>query len=43
MLEMLIWIGRMAGLLGAVTTVGAVALRAGGVWYLGSLHLVTLQ
>jgi hypothetical protein len=39
----LIWIGRIAGLLGMVAVGCAVIARATGVWYLGGLQLGTLM
>ncbi len=39
---LLIWIGRIAGLVGLVTVGCAVMLRAAGMWHLGGLQLGTL-
>jgi hypothetical protein len=40
---LLIWIGRIAGLLGIGAVACAVALRALGTWHLGNLQLGTLM
>jgi hypothetical protein len=42
MFSLLIWIGRVAGLVGLASTVCAVLMRATGAWYLGGLSLGTL-
>ena len=42
MSPLLIWIGRLAGLVGVGATGCAVVLRASGAHYLGSLQLGTL-
>jgi hypothetical protein len=42
MIQLLLWIGRIAGLVGLGTAGCAVLLRATGVWYLGSIQLGTL-
>jgi len=39
---LLIWIGRVAGLVGAAAVGGAVLLRLAGVWHLGMLQIGTL-
>jgi len=41
--SLLIWIGRIAGLIGLGAVGCAVVVRATGVWYLGSLQLGTLM
>ena len=38
----LIWIGRLAGLVGVAAVVCAVVLRAAGHWHVGSLQIGTL-
>jgi len=43
MSHLLIWMGRIAGLVGLVAVVCAVTLRATGVWHLGGLQLGTLM
>jgi hypothetical protein len=43
MTHLLIWIGRIAGLIGLAAVGGAVMLRAAGMWYLGGLQLGTLM
>jgi len=40
---LLIWIGRIAGLIGLTAVGGAVLLRAAGMWYLGGLQVGTLM
>ena len=40
--HLLIWMGRVAGLVGLLVVGGAVMLRASGVWHLGGLQLGTL-
>ncbi|HMO47431.1 MAG TPA: hypothetical protein PKB14_15530 [Rubrivivax sp.] len=42
MIELLLWIGRLAGLLGLAATAVAVALRVSGTWHVGGLQLGTL-
>jgi len=42
MRPLLLWIGRLAGLLGAGTTGCAVVVRASGSYHLGSMQLGTL-
>ena len=42
MIDLLLWIGRLAGLLGIAATAAAVLLRASGVWHVGGLPLGTL-
>ena len=42
MIGLLLWIGRIAGLVGLATAGCAVVMRASGLWYLGSLSLGTL-
>lgn len=42
MFRLLLWIGRIAGLVGVATAVCAVVLRASGLWFLGSMSLGTL-
>jgi hypothetical protein len=39
---LLIWVGRVAGLVGLVAVGGAVTLRLAGVWHLGALQIGTL-
>lgn len=39
---LLLWIGRLAGLLGAAATVVAFGARAAGVWHLGNLQIGSL-
>ena len=41
--SLLIWIGRIAGLLGLATVTCAVALRLSGVWHVGGLQIGTLM
>lgn len=41
--HLLIWIGRLAGLIGLAAVAGAVMFRAAGMWYLGGLQLGTLM
>ena len=41
-MNLLLWIGRLAGLLGLVTAGCAVLLRASGAWHLGTLSTGTL-
>jgi hypothetical protein len=43
MTHLLLWIGRIAGLIGLLVVGCAVLLRATGVWYLGGLQLGTLM
>ncbi len=40
--HLLIWVGRIAGLVGLLAVGCAVILRASGAWYLGGLQLGTL-
>jgi hypothetical protein len=40
---LLIWIGRLAGLLGLAAISCAVVLRAMGIWHFGSLQIGTLM
>jgi len=42
MSQLLIWIGRLAGLVGVGATGCAVVVRASGAYYLGSMQLGTL-
>ena len=42
MFRLLLWIGRIAGLVGLTAAGCAVLMRASGVWYAGSLSLGTL-
>jgi hypothetical protein len=42
MSQLLIWIGRLAGLVGVGTAVCAVLVRATGAYHLGSMQLGTL-
>jgi hypothetical protein len=42
MTTLLLWLGRLAGLLGIAASGVAVALRLSGVWHIGSLQLGTL-
>jgi hypothetical protein len=42
MINLLLWIGRIAGLLGIAAAAAAVLLRASGVWHVGGLQLGTL-
>ena len=42
MINLLVWTGRVAGLVGVGTAAAAVVLRAAGQWHLGSLQLGTL-
>jgi len=42
MREMLLWVGRIAGLLGVVLAVIAVALRLGGSYQLGHFQSITI-
>jgi hypothetical protein len=42
MTELLLWLGRLAGLLGLAAVGAALALRAAGVWHLGSVQIGTL-
>ena len=42
MIKLLVWTGRVAGLVGLGTTATAVLMRAMGQWHLGSLQLGTL-
>ena len=39
---LLLWIGRLAGLLGAAATAVAFGVRAAGVWHLGSVPVGSL-
>ena len=41
--NLLIWIGRVAGLIGLLVVGTAVMLRATGVWHLGGLQIGTLM
>jgi len=41
--NLLIWIGRVAGLSGLIAVSAAVMLRATGVWHLGGLQIGTLM
>lgn len=41
--SLLIWIGRIAGLLGLAAVACAVALRLSGVWHVGGLQIGTLM
>lgn len=40
--DLLLWTGRVAGLVGSVAAVVAVLLRASGVWHVGALPVGTL-
>jgi hypothetical protein len=40
--DLLIWIGRIAGIVGVMVGVGAVLARAAGLWHIGSLSSGTL-
>lgn len=42
MIHLLLWTGRIAGLVGLGTVGCAAALRATGVWHLGGMQLGTL-
>lgn len=42
MIELLLWLGRLAGLLGLDAAGAALALRAAGVWHVGSVQIGTL-
>lgn len=42
MIELLLWIGRIAGLLGLAATGTAVLVRASGTWVVGGLQVGTL-
>jgi hypothetical protein len=42
MSQLLLWIGRLAGLVGALATGCAVVVRASGTYHLGSMQLGTL-
>jgi hypothetical protein len=42
MTMLLLWLGRLAGLLGLAVSVAAVAMRLSGVWHFGGLPLGTL-
>jgi hypothetical protein len=42
MIELLLWLGRLAGLLGLAAAGAALALRASGVWHVGSVQIGTL-
>lgn len=42
MINLLLWIGRIAGLLGIAAAGVAVVLRASGAWHVGGLQLGTL-
>lgn len=42
MINLLIWIGRMAGILGLLLGTTAVAARAMGMWRIGDLQVGTL-
>lgn len=42
MINLLLWIGRIAGLLGIAAACVAVVLRASGAWHVGGLQLGTL-
>lgn len=41
--KLLIWMGRIAGLVGLIAIGSAFALRAVGVWHLGSVQVGTLM
>ncbi len=41
--DLLIWMGRIAGLVGIVAMGCAVVLRATGVWHLGGVQIGTLM
>jgi hypothetical protein len=41
--SLLIWMGRLAGLVGLLLVGAAVLLRATGVWHLGGLQIGTLM
>jgi hypothetical protein len=40
--SLLMWTGRVVGLVGAVTACAAVLTRAAGMWHLGSLQIGTV-
>jgi hypothetical protein len=40
--SLLMWTGRVAGLVGAITACVAVLMRAAGTWHLGSLQIGTV-
>ncbi len=40
--SLLMWTGRVAGSIGAITACAAVAMRAAGMWHLGSLQIGTV-
>jgi hypothetical protein len=42
MIKTLIWVGRMAGILGLILAVTAVGARATGVWQLAGMQVGTL-
>jgi hypothetical protein len=42
MINLLLWIGRIAGLLGIVAAGTAVLVRASGAWHVGGLQIGTL-
>ncbi len=42
MINLLLWTGRIAGLLGIAAAAASVLLRASGVWHVGGLQLGTL-
>jgi hypothetical protein len=35
--DLLIWIGRLAGIVGVLVGFGAIAARAAGLWHIGSM------
>ncbi|MEO7854829.1 MAG: hypothetical protein ABIR94_21660 [Rubrivivax sp.] len=39
---MLMWTGRVAGCVGAITACAAVLMRAAGMWHVGSLQIGTV-
>lgn len=41
--DLLIWLGRIAGLVGLAAVGGAVLLRATGVWHVGGVQIGTLM
>ena len=41
--SLLIWMGRIAGLMGLAAVTCAVALRLSGVWHVGGLQIGTLM
>ena len=43
MINVLIWVGRLAGILGLLLGVTAVGARAGGMWLVGGMQVGTLM